>query len=65
MRSLTDVPRHLVGAPRATRIGREAYDTLMGLLSEDTETPTTPYGVLVANSTKRQLRKKVETLFQP
>lgn len=52
-------------SPSKKRIGREAYDTLMGLLSEDTETPTTPYGVLVANSTKRSLRKQIEDIFEP
>ena len=53
------------GQPKQSRLGREAYDTLMGLLSEDTESPTTPYGVLIANSTKRNLKKQVERLFQP
>lgn len=52
-------------SPSKKRIGREAYDTLMGLLSEGTETPTTPYGVLVANSTKRSLRKQIESIFEP
>lgn len=51
--------------PQKKRIGREAYDTLMGLLAEDSESPTTPYGVLVANSTKRNLRKQIEDLLQP
>ena len=53
------------GKPDTMRLGREAYDTLMSLLSEDTETPTTPYGVLLANSTKRNIRKQVEDLFKP
>lgn len=47
------------------RIGREAFDTLMGLLAEDQETPTTPLGVFVANSTKRNLKHKIEVLFKP
>lgn len=45
------------------RIGRDVFDTLMGLLAEDSETPTTPYGVLVANSTKRKLKREIEALF--
>ena len=53
------------GKPSNTRIGREAYDSLMSLLSLDTETPTTPYGVLIANSTKRNLRMQIEELFKP
>ncbi len=55
----------LKGKPKQQRIGRDAYDSLMGLLSLDTETPTTPYGVLIANSTKRTLRKQIEEMFQP
>ncbi len=53
------------GKPTVKSIGRNAYDTLMGLLSVDTETPTTPYGVLIANSTKRNLKKQVKELFKP
>ena len=55
----------LKGKPEKKRIGREAFDTLLGLLAEDSESPTTPYGVLLANSTKRNLRKQIEDLFQP
>lgn len=51
--------------PEGKRIGRDAYDTLMSLLAEDTETPTTPYGVLVANSTKRNIKKQIKDLFKP
>lgn len=51
--------------PEPKRIGRDAYETLMGLLAEDRETPTTPYGVLLANSTKRNIRKSVEALLIP
>ncbi|APU00177.1 hypothetical protein HOR54_gp40 [Vibrio phage Vp670] len=51
--------------PQKKRIGREAFDTLMGLLAEDSESPTTPYGVLVANSTKRNLKKQIEDIFEP
>jgi hypothetical protein len=53
------------GKPKLQRIGRDAYDTLMGLLSEDVETPLTPYGVFIANSTKRSLKRQVEGIFQP
>ncbi len=53
------------GKPKQQRIGRDAYDTLMSLVSEDSETPTTPYGVLIANSTKRNLRKQIESMFLP
>lgn len=53
------------GKPKQQRIGREAYDSLMSLLSLDTETPATPYGVLIANSTKRNLLMQIEELFQP
>lgn len=55
----------LRGAPPVQRIGREAFDTLMGFLSEDTETPTSALGVFVANSTKRDLRRKIEATFKP
>lgn len=69
-RSLTSLPpevsqRETSNKPDKRRMGRDVFDTLMGLLSEDTETPTTPYGVLVANSTKRNLRKQIEGIFQP
>lgn len=69
-RSLTSLPpevsqRETSIKPDKRRMGRDVFDTLMGLLSEDTETPTTPYGVLVANSTKRNLRKQIEGIFQP
>lgn len=53
------------GKKELNRIGRDSYDTLMSLLSEDRETPETPYGVLIANSTKRNLRKQIESLFIP
>lgn len=53
------------GKPTKKRIGREAYDTLMGLLAEAPESPTTPVGVFVANSTKRNLKRQVEELFTP
>ncbi|AHN84653.1 hypothetical protein PV_002 (endogenous virus) [Gutovirus Vc1] len=53
------------GKPKQKRIGREAYDTLMGLLAEAPESPTTPVGVFVANSTKRSLKRQVEELFTP
>lgn len=53
------------GKPDKKRIGRDAYDTLMSFLAEDLETPTTAYGVLVANSTKRNLRKQIEEIFIP
>lgn len=55
----------LKGRPEPVRIGRKAYDTLMGLLSEVTESPVTPYGVLIDNSTKRNLRRQIEELFKP
>ncbi len=55
----------LKGKPKQSRVGREAYDTLMGLLALDTETPTTHHGVYIANSTKRNLRMQIEELFQP
>ena len=53
------------GKPQQQRIGRTAYDTLMGLLALDSESPTTPYGVLIANSTKRNLKVQIEELFIP
>uniref|UniRef100_A0AAU6W0X9 Uncharacterized protein n=1 Tax=Pseudomonas phage Ulitu01 TaxID=3138550 RepID=A0AAU6W0X9_9CAUD len=53
------------GAPKVQRIGAEAYDTLMGFLSEDTESPTAPLGLFVANSTKRALRRQIEAVFKP
>lgn len=53
------------GKKSKTRIGREAYDTLMGLLAEDRETPTTELGTFVANSTKRNLKIQIESLFVP
>ena len=53
------------GKPKQQRLGRDAYDTLMSLLVEDTETPLTPHGVFIANSTKRNLKRQVEELFQP
>lgn len=55
----------LKGKPKQQRIGREAYDTLMSLLSEAAETPSTPYGVLIDNSTKRNLRRQIEEIFTP
>lgn len=56
---------NIKGKPSKKRIGREAYDTLIGLLAEAPETSTTPLGVFVANSTKRNLKRQVEELFQP
>lgn len=53
------------GKKEVSRIGRDAYDTLVGLLAEEPETPTTPLGVFVANSTKRNLLKQIESLFKP
>lgn len=53
------------GKKPQTRIGREAYDTLMGLLSEERETSTTELGTFVANSTKRNLKMQIESLFVP
>ena len=63
--SVSHVKPEVKGKPSQQRIGQQAYDTLMSLLSEGTETPTTPFGVLVANSTKRNLRKQIEEIFQP
>ncbi|QZI86130.1 hypothetical protein PODOV006v2_p0036 [Vibrio phage 15E36.1] len=53
------------GKPKQQRIGRDAYDSLMGLLAEAPESPTTHHGVFIANSTKRTLRKQIEELFLP
>lgn len=53
------------GAPAKKRIGREVYDTLTSLLAEVPETPTTHLGVFVANSTKREIRKQIDGLFEP
>ncbi|AWD90751.1 hypothetical protein [Pseudomonas phage Alpheus] len=61
----TPEPTGLRGAPKVQRIGREAYETLMGFLSEDTESPTSALGVFVANSTKRALRRQIEAHFKP
>lgn len=46
-------------------LGRDAYDTLMALLAEEQESPTTNLGTFVANSTKRNLKKQIESLFRP
>lgn len=53
------------GQPKPQRIGREAFETLMRLLAEESETPTTSLGVFVANSTKRALRRQIEAQFTP
>lgn len=53
------------GKKEQQRIGREAYDTLMSLMAEAPETPTTQLGVFVANSTKRNLKLQIESLFKP
>ena len=54
-----------IGRPKQHRLGKDAFETLMGLLSEDNETPSTPYGILLANSTKRNLRKQIREVFIP
>lgn len=48
-----------------TRLGKENFDTLVGLFAEEAETAVTPLGVYVANSTKRKLKQQVEALFRP
>lgn len=53
------------GAPEKERIGRDAYDKLISLLSEEQEDSASPLGVFVANSTKRKIRSQFEGLFQP
>ena len=53
------------GAPTTKRVGRETYDALMSLLSEEREGPTTPLGVFVANSTKRNLKRQMESIILP
>lgn len=53
------------GKPKQKHLGRDAYETLLSLLVEDTETPLTPHGVFIANSTKRNLKRQVEEIFQP
>ncbi|CAM0031019.1 hypothetical protein VPHD530_0043 [Vibrio phage D530] len=55
----------LTGKPKQRIVGREVFDSLMGLLAEVPETPTTPLGVFVANSTKRELRKQMMEIIQP
>lgn len=58
-------PSSLRGAPQVQRIGREAYETLMRFLAEDPESPTSPLGTFVANSTKRALKRQIEATFKP
>lgn len=55
----------LRGAPKTTRIGAEAFDTLMSFLAEDPEAPTSALGTFVANSTKRDIKRKIEATFKP
>lgn len=55
----------MAGKPTQKRVGRDVFDTLMKLTAEDHESPMTPYGVLIANSTKRNLRKQIGELFLP
>ena len=47
------------------RIGRDAYDTLVGMLATVPESPTTPLGVFVANSTKRDLLMRINEKYEP
>lgn len=47
------------------RLGKENFDTLVGLFAEEAETADSPIGVYVANSTKRKLKQQVEALFRP
>lgn len=63
--SQRETPTKVKGKPVQRRIGRDAYDTLMKLLSLEDEFPTTPLGTFVANSTKRKLRKEIEDYFAP
>lgn len=53
------------GKPSQKRVGRETYDALMALLVTTQESPTSPIGVFVANSTKRDLKRQMESLIQP
>ncbi len=53
------------GKPAKIQLGRDAYETLLGLMAEAPEDPTTPLGVFVANSTKRILKKQIEEVFVP
>lgn len=55
----------LRGKPKVTRIGSDAFDALMRLVAEDPETPTSPLGTFVANSTKRLLAKQIKELLAP
>ena len=55
----------LRGKPKTERIGRKTYDALMALLTEEQESPTSPLGVFVANSTKRDLKRKMESIILP
>lgn len=64
-RGQSDAPKSLRGAPDTHRIGVKAYETLMGLLAEEPESPTSPLGVFVANSTKRALRRQIEATIKP
>lgn len=49
--------------PNQIQISRKAYNTLMCLLATVQETPETPYGVYIANGTKRSLQLQVKELF--
>lgn len=58
-------PVNEVKSKEPKRIGRDVYDALMELLVEETERPTTPLGTFVANSTKREIRARINVLFRP
>lgn len=53
------------GKPTTTKLGKGAYETLISLFSEERETSTSPLGVFVANSTKRNLLRQIEEIFKP
>lgn len=57
--------REVKGKPTQKHVGRETYDALMALMEPVQESPTSPLGVFVANSTKRDLKRQMESLIRP
>lgn len=57
--------KEVKGKPTQKHVGRETYDALMALTAPVPESPTSPLGVFVANSTKRDLKRQMESLIRP